>query len=128
MKTKICTRCKEEKPLSSFVKQKKSKDGLRYWCTACESKQFRGWWLLSRYGITVEDYNEMFEAQQGCCEICGRHQSEVNRTFDVDHNHETGKVRGLLCFDCNRGLGCVKENTTILAKAIEYLNKYNESV
>lgn len=128
MKTKICSNCKKEKSLKDFSKARKSKDGLRYWCRECESKKFRGWWLESRYGITVKDYNEMFEQQQGCCEICGRHQSEVSRTFDVDHNHTTGKVRGLLCVDCNRCLGCVRENVITLAKAIEYLNKYNESV
>lgn len=73
------------------------------------------------YGITLEEYNELFEKQNGRCAICGNHRSESKRNFDVDHNHKTGKVRGLLCRRCNSGLGLFGENTDIFEKAIDYL-------
>ena len=77
---------------------------------------------LKRYGITLEEYNKIFESQKGCCMICGKHQLEFKRTFAVDHCHITGKVCGLLCSYCNTGLGLFKEDAELLASAIEYLN------
>ena len=77
---------------------------------------------MREFGITLNEYNEMFEKQKGCCAICGRHQSEFKRSFDVDHDHKTGKVRGLLCFKCNVVLGFVNDNSNILENMIGYLN------
>ena len=65
----------------------------------------RVWNLKRNYGVTVEDYNKIFESQQGCCFICGRHQIEFKRHLCIDHNHTTGKIRKLLCSPCNVGLG-----------------------
>jgi hypothetical protein len=79
--------------------------------------------LKKWYGITLADYNQMFEEQNGFCIICGVHQSEVNKTFCVDHDHETGEVRGLLCDQCNKGLGHFKDNQSFLQKAIDYLRR-----
>ena len=73
--------------------------------------------LKSRYGITQEDYNKMFDDQQGCCKACGKHQSELKRTLDVDHCHETNKVRGLLCNRCNLILGLCND---------DILKRYNQ--
>lgn len=81
-------------------------------------KQYR-----TKFGITLEDYDQMFADQNGCCDICGVHQSEVKTRFAVDHNHKTGEVRGLLCGCCNKGLGQFKDNTEYLAKAITYLKE-----
>ena len=53
--------------------------------------------LLKKYGLTLRQYDDMFEEQHGCCVICGRHQSEFKQKLAVDHNHTTGKVRALLC-------------------------------
>jgi len=61
--------------------------------------------LKTKSGITPEIYKKMFEEQQGCCAICGRHQTEFKRTLDVDHDHVTGKVRKLLCIYCNTNVG-----------------------
>lgn len=73
--------------------------------------------------MTLEDYNKMFQEQQGCCAICGRHQSEMKRPLNVDHNHLTGIVRKLLCVSCNVGLGLFKtdDGTMLLEKAIKYI-------
>lgn len=75
------------------------------------------------YKITLEEYNLMFENQNGKCAICGRHQDELKRALAVDHNHITGNVRGLLCDSCNSGIGYLKDNVQLLQKAIDYLKK-----
>jgi len=61
--------------------------------------------LKRLYGITLETYNQMFESQQGACLLCNTHQSQLKTALHVDHDHESGKVRGLLCFECNKRLG-----------------------
>lgn len=75
--------------------------------------------LIRRYGITVEQYKEMYKAQNGKCLICGKPEQKLH----VDHCHETGYVRGLLCGSCNRALGLLKDNTDFLLKAIAYLQR-----
>lgn len=81
--------------------------------------------LFSRYGITLEEYNMKFSEQNGCCAICRKHQTEIIKTLCVDHNHETGKVRALLCDDCNKGLGHFKDNPELLEFASQYLKEFN---
>jgi hypothetical protein len=75
------------------------------------------------YGISIEDYNLLFTNQDGSCAICKIHQSKLKRPLDVDHDHETGKVRGLLCSNCNTSLGLLKDSTELLSHAIKYLEK-----
>jgi hypothetical protein len=77
--------------------------------------------LWKEYRITLIEYNEMFILQDGRCAICGIHQSELQRSLAVDHNHKTGKVRGLLCRECNLGLGYFRDNPDLMSKAMEYL-------
>lgn len=74
-----------------------------------------------KFGITLDDYDKMFDIQEGKCSICTKHQSELKKLLHVDHNHETGKIRGLLCGDCNLALGMFKDNETLLTNAIKYL-------
>jgi len=74
----------------------------------------------SRYGLTVEKYNDMLVEQNGNCAICQAHCKLV-----VDHDHVTKKVRGLLCNLCNRSLGSFKESQDILLRAIKYLRQYD---
>ena len=71
--------------------------------------------------ISEEDYNRLFDEQEGCCAVCGTHQSELDKRLSVDHNHETGEIRGLLCHPCNVGLGYFRDDEYRLALAIEYL-------
>jgi hypothetical protein len=85
--------------------------------------QFRRISLRKNYGLTLEQYNEMLEVQGGRCAICGVLQTEVKMTFRVDHDHTTGKVRGLLCHKCNVSLGLMNDNPEILQNAIKYLDK-----
>lgn len=79
--------------------------------------------LKHKYGITLDDYNEMFAIQEGCCGICGKHQSELNTKLHVDHCHESGKVRSLLCGNCNIALGLVNEDANILLAMLGYINE-----
>lgn len=81
-----------------------------------------------RYGITRADYNNMLAAQKSCCAICGTTEIGRGHThFHVDHNHATGKVRGLLCDKCNRGLGYFNDAANILKAAYLYLEKYEDN-
>jgi hypothetical protein len=88
----------------------------------------RDWWLKKTFGISIEEYNRIFELQNGCCAICGKHQSELTHTLCVDHNHNTGEVRGLLCSNCNVGIGSFHENIEVLHSAIDYILKEPISV
>ena len=80
----------------------------------------------NRYGMVIKEFNLMFDAQKGCCFICGIHQSKLNQRLHIDHDHETGQIRKLLCLNCNRGLGYFKDSTKSLYKAIAYLKKYKK--
>ena len=79
--------------------------------------------LKNFYGITLEQYNQMVIDQGGKCPLCTRHQDELTRRLVVDHCHETGRVRGLLCNECNKGIGLLKDNPSIMERAIRYVNK-----
>jgi hypothetical protein len=81
--------------------------------------------LKNGYGITLADYNKMFEIQGGCCMICKRHQSVLKRPLAVDHCHVTNKIRGLLCANCNPMLGFAKDSVETLQAAIKYLGDSN---
>lgn len=73
--------------------------------------------LRTKYGMTYEDYEELLAIQEGKCALC-----ETVAMLAVDHCHETGKVRGLLCNRCNLGIGLLKEDTNIFKRALEYLS------
>jgi hypothetical protein len=81
-------------------------------------RAFRKWHLKTKYGLTPEQYEEMLERQGGGCAICGTAPGET--ALHVDHCHETGRVRGLLCFCCNAGLGQFKHDPDLLYEAMAY--------
>ena len=85
----------------------------------------RKWRLPARYGISLEQYEEMHAVQNGVCAICSRPETLVVRgshpRLVVDHDHETGKVRGLLCDYCNTGLGKFKDDPQALRAAADYI-------
>ncbi len=78
--------------------------------------------LFTKYGLTVADYDAMYAAQNGRCAICGGPPSESFRYFSVDHNHETGEVRALLCMRCNVGLSYIE--SPLLDKALNYIAEH----
>lgn len=77
--------------------------------------------LMRRLGISLEEYNRMHKEQNGKCKICNKEESYEGYSLAVDHCHETGKIRGLLCSSCNKALGMFKDSITNLQKAINYL-------
>lgn len=80
--------------------------------------------LKHYYGITLEQYDNMLAKQNGCCAVCGKNTPGHNhKHFSVNHDHETGEIRGLLCNDCNRGIGLLGDNAENIKKALEYLQK-----
>lgn len=141
---KTCTACNIEKELDEFFKRKASPDKHSPHCKECDNKKRKAWresnpvrqqqsnrnrQLLKRYGMTLDDYEEMFNQQGRKCGICGVTENYSGNTgprkdwsFSVDHCHETGKVRGLLCNDCNRALGLFKDSVELLDKAKAWLD------
>jgi len=79
------------------------------------------YWLKIKHNLSYEDWLEMWEAQNGKCAICGNDFPSQYRAAVVDHDHKTGKIRGLLCNKCNRGIGYLNDDEKILTSAIEYL-------
>ena len=104
----------EIKPKSSFGIRRRSKDGLSSWCKICDREKN----LLRRRNITLKDYSIMFGKQKGLCAICKTNHNG-NRSFAVDHDHTTGKKRGLLCTACNTSIGFIEK----YIKNKEYRNK-----
>jgi hypothetical protein len=74
--------------------------------------------LVASYGLTIEQYRDIYEAQEGKCAICGRHAVKLR----IDHHHGDGMVRGLLCNECNLGLGLFRDNSLILQRAFRYID------
>lgn len=90
-------------------------------------RRHRKYVLMQNYNITEEQYAEMLVSQNGCCAICDTPTPTGKwKVFAVDHDHKTGKVRELLCNECNRGIGLLKDNPELLIKAAEYLIKHNK--
>lgn len=85
--------------------------------------------LKRRYGITIDDYDAMLDAQGGACALCGNPETLVRNgnvcALAVDHDHETGAVRGLLCSACNQGIGKFNHDTERLQMAIAYLHRHS---
>ncbi|MEX2554408.1 MAG: endonuclease VII domain-containing protein [Actinomycetota bacterium] len=126
---KRCPDCKKLKSSEDFPRNKNYKDGRHPYCKPChnargrESKDrlyggSRHYHLKRRYGIGAAEVDERIRQQGGVCAICRSRPAE-----HVDHNHRTGKVRGILCFGCNGGLGQFQENATSLRRAIDYVER-----
>jgi len=121
-----CTREHDQKRYYSNVEEsrKRVREHRKKIDPAVLKIQNRNQKLKRAYGLTFEEVEELKKAQNYCCAICGVHESKAGKKgLVVDHCHNTGAVRKLLCSSCNSALGLVKENTNVLAKMIEYLTK-----
>lgn len=105
----------------SYAKSRRDA-GIRGW-TIEEQREYD---LKRNYNLTTERYNELFNSQGGCCAICGIPQSELKRCLCVDHDHKTGKIRGLLCNQCNHGLGNFNDDILLLNQAKIYLKEFKD--
>lgn len=116
--TKRCRKCLYTLNKTDFIKNKTCKDGLNGWCKDCSKNEN----LKKKYNLTLEEYRSMLKRQQYKCAICEIDKPAGRQNvFVVDHCHDTGKVRGLLCNHCNTGIGKLNDDIKLLKKAIEYL-------
>lgn len=116
--TKRCCVCRLAKPrtFDSFPKNARRRDGLNPVCKSCYRER-----TLAQYGMTTVEYGKMLSMQGGMCAICGRLAGDLRAKLHVDHDHSTGNVRGLLCYDCNRGIGLLGDSADRLRRALAYL-------
>ncbi|HJU02351.1 MAG TPA: endonuclease VII domain-containing protein [Actinomycetes bacterium] len=98
-------------------------DWLRNMAPAAKARYIRDANLKALYGISLPEYEELLQMQGGVCAICTR-PPRGKRPLDVDHDHESGKVRGLLCGNCNRAIGLLDENPRLFDRAKEYLAQF----
>ena len=138
--TKACTMCHEEKPLTEYRSRGGSqKHLLKSKCNGCLYKEHKRWTeenpekvreyrakdpytfkkRCARHGITPEEFWAMYEEQDGTCPVCDKAIDAEGSA--IDHNHETGEVRGILCKNCNRALGLLGDNPETMARAEAYL-------
>jgi len=112
---RTCATCRHELPASEFGVDKRSPDGRHRVCRGCR----RGEKLRQRYGLDLAAYDALLRAQAFACAIC---HASPDTPLHVDHDHDTGQVRGLLCGPCNRAIGALR-TVPALAAAIAYLAK-----
>lgn len=153
IRDKYCSRCKETKPVGEFDRQRRSRDGLQTRCRTCMKEVNSDWYqrnkdkmaALSRawaannpekakaighkghlrktYGLTLDDYDKLLAMQDGKCAGCGDEFGD--NVPHVDHNHETGAVRALLCGPCNKALGMALESPERLIALARYMQSQN---
>lgn len=135
--------CQSFKPVRDFAKSKRNRNRLQGVCRKCSAtiaKKYRKHHrvaliahtrrhnLKRHFGITPDVYNSMFSAQNGLCALCGNPETALykgnRRRLAVDHDHTTGKIRGLLCTRCNNGIGAFGDSINLLKTAISYLQKH----
>jgi hypothetical protein len=126
---KWCPRCAQALPKSAFGRNASKAGGLTAYCLDCHNEimrdnrikiegSTRNYHLKRRYGLSEDEVRQLIAQQGGTCAIC-----LVNQPEHVDHDHVTGKVRGVLCFNCNGGLGQFKDDIDRLISAIAYLEE-----
>lgn len=143
---RVCTRCNLLKDVSEFRRSRSYPSGRTPQCNPCIREyvniyqntdkgklKLRNAGLRYKYGIDTAEYNRILAEQGGVCAICGddppvRHKrTQTVRFLDVDHNHQTNEVRGLLCMYCNRGLGYLRR-ASVMQSAVNYLTERGEYV
>ena len=155
--TKVCTECGQEKPIEDFHRDKHCRDGYCTRCKLCRTAYTAKWRRANRdhvraysrnyyhtdpkranemnrkcnvrrkFGLPPEQYDVMLRNQNGCCAICGRHQSVLTRALAVDHDRETGQVRDLLCGSCNTGIGLFIHDPERIERAAAYVRRHREN-
>jgi len=155
VETKICAKCGGEKPLDDFWAHPTGKYGRRPRCKECVRKEnherylerlaenpdyykvksrtwasrcyesYRKWDLKKKFGISEEDYIRILTSQNGVCGLCGQPMDE-GKKLAVDHDHNTGEIRGILHNRCNMAIGLLLESPEICRKAAVYLEKHGK--
>ncbi|MDO0916207.1 endonuclease VII domain-containing protein [Streptomyces sp. DT2A-34] len=113
---KHCQGCGESKPHSDWHRKASAPDGLASRCRACRAVENHADHLRREYGMTAAERDQMVAVQRGLCVICLKAPA-----VHVDHCHKTGRVRGVLCFNCNSGLGLLRDDPDVINRAADYL-------
>lgn len=139
---KKCAKCKDPKELTEFYRNRIKRDGRTNWCKNCLDTANKKSWaknsknyaakrkatgLMYKFGITMDEYNEILAAQEKCCAICGEALGNDGHQPCVDHDHsKKGResVRGIVHRKCNIYLGYVEKNTELFGKINQYLEKH----
>lgn len=132
---KVCPVCAETKPVNQYWKG-------QYCCIPCQKDKQKNSWgsrtpqkrleqhLKHKYGVTHAEFSQQWDRQQGCCAICRGELPDLmtydnrRRGYAIDHNHNTGEFRGILCTKCNSLLGMAKDSVEVLRRAVTYLIEY----
>lgn len=112
---KVCAGCGKSRTEAKFYYP------YSKWCGPCEYEHYRLIRLQYKYGITPDEYLKLHADQAGCCAICGIHESKTIKRLHVDHCHDTGRVRGLLCAKCNTSIGQFEREPERLLRAYDYI-------
>jgi Recombination endonuclease VII len=123
MESKICRICKEEKPLTEFHKGKGYRDGYQNQCRTCKYLRHDKYSSKASKFCTTRAHIVELLTSNVTCQICGTGE----RRLVIDHDHDTMKIRGVLCHICNTGIGAFKDNPGLIQKAINYLENHNGS-
>jgi hypothetical protein len=133
---KVCPKCKVEKPVTMFWRQAASRDGLQNRCKTCfyewrreadkrymdsgqhASRQREGHYRRN-YGLSLAEVDAMARDQKNRCLLCGRGPGK--RSLHLDHDHSTGRIRGLLCYGCNRAIGHFRDDPDLMLRAALYV-------
>lgn len=113
-----CAQCREVKRLTEFHRAPQQSGGDNCYCKDCRKVQARATHLKRSYGMTVAEYDAMVEEQGGVCACCRERPPQ-----HVDHDHQTGEVRGVVCFRCNAGIGQFSDRADLMRNAITYLER-----
>lgn len=154
--SKICTQCKQEKPLNDFFRRRvNGRETYRSNCKECSTTAARQWmqdhpemvrhrgkqrsakyhrnhlsigyWARMGLNFTEEDFFAMWDAQVHKCALCGEKPSLfLKKRFPLDHDHETGKVRAIICHRCNLIVGLVEHEPDLVEKALRYIAKHKK--
>jgi len=138
-KFKVCNLCNENLPTENFHKNKATKDGLHTICKPCNTTKATKWkrdnpekakdqQYQRKYGISYSDYEYLLSKQDKKCDICDTRFEDAQRgILFVDHCHKTGKIRGLLCQNCNTAIGLLQDDPSLCVKAEKYLLKSRDT-
>jgi len=131
---KVCPQCRQEFPKDTFGYLKTSKGTIipKSYCPSCRRKSTKNSTILSKFGLALDDYKRLVELQHGLCACCGQPETALNnrngelRGLSIDHDHQTGKVRQLLCHRCNIVIGLVKEDPDLCELIRQYVLTHKE--
>lgn len=124
-----CPDCGQEKPEDEFPRNRRTSTGRGTYCKACHNARTREtvkrlygdsreYHLRQKYGIGVADYDRMVAEQGGLCKVCRKRAAT-----QIDHDHESGAIRGILCLYCNAALGALHDDPKLIERAIKYLER-----